>query len=341
MHKIFTALLMIVFIVLAAFTGCSYDGGNGSPTAPDEIVASESSGTIADGADEIDLKDIRYSGSELYIAITSAGTVLALDDALNRMEKQEETGIRLEAAAWGDGRVVAAGGEGMIITSEDGVNWMQKDTGTDADLYEVMWDGRQFIAVGRATLLTSPDGDAWLCRKVPEINPGNGTNDRISLFYGGIFWDGKQYFTGGSGNYILASEDLDQWTVVSGDSLGSGMYYGFAWNSSRYVAVGDHFEIITSEDGRNWTKEGLNIECRDRIDDYYTLCINSVVWGQEKFVAVGQRGLILVSDNGLDWSVIPPVTRLGLNRVIWDGRQYIAVGDKNTIVTSTNGIDWK
>lgn len=352
-YKIIVCSVAAISLLLAAGCGNSRQSEETDNTAatgmtttearpvPAGIESSAAIGNIEDETDEIDIKDIAYNGSELYVAITSDGAVLASADGLSWTEKQDETGMWLEAAAWGNGRFVIVGGEGMILASEDGVNWTQKDSGTDAYLHDVMWDGYRFIAVGSKTLLTSPDGEEWRYSEVPEIDPENGTSGRISLFYGGVFWDGNQYFTGGSGNYLLASEDLDQWTVISGDSPGSGMYYGFAWNGNRYVAVGDHFEIITSEDGRNWTKEGLNVEFQDGIDDYDTLCINSVVWGKEKFVAVGHRGLILVSDNGLDWSVIPPVTRAGLNRVIWDGRQYIAAGNKNTIVTSINGIDWK
>ena len=338
MFKVFSVLLLSIFIIPTALAACFYGGDEKSLTMTAVTESSLSSGNMEERAD---LNDIQFNSSGLYIAIGSNGKVLTSDDGLTWLDNQVDTDMGLVAVACGNGGFAAAGGNGMIITSEDGVNWVQRESGTDASLYGIIWDGQRYIAVGPKTLLTSLDGKDWLYREMPDIDPNNGTNKKISLFYGKVFWDGKQYFTGGSGNYILASEDLEKWTVLSGDSLGSGMYYGFARNSSRYAAVGDHFEIMTSEDGHSWTEEGLNIQCCDNIeDDHYTLCINSVVWGKDKFVAVGQRGLILISDNGIEWRAIPSVTRVRLNAVIWDGKRYIAVGDNKTIITSVNGIDW-
>ncbi|HBI22552.1 MAG TPA: hypothetical protein DDY37_08275 [Legionella sp.] len=59
---------------------------------------------------------------------------------------------------------MAVGFDGVILTSQDGVNWTQQSSGTVRNLNRVVWvnNGNQFVAVGSfGTILTSPNGIDW------------------------------------------------------------------------------------------------------------------------------------------------------------------------------------
>lgn len=61
--------------------------------------------------------------------------------------------------AYGGSQFVAAGFNGTILTSPDGVIWTADTSGTTNTLYGVAYDGGQFVAVGNAgTILTSGGG---------------------------------------------------------------------------------------------------------------------------------------------------------------------------------------
>ena len=72
----------------------------------------------------LDLRDIVYNGTDLYVVV---------------------------------------GREGLILTSPDAVVWTPTGSGTPYDLWGVAYDGSgQYIAVGdEGTILTSPDGFSW------------------------------------------------------------------------------------------------------------------------------------------------------------------------------------
>jgi Photosynthesis system II assembly factor YCF48 len=109
--------------------------------------------------------------------------------------------ISFNDIAFGNGIFVAVGGTQsigfgppmplqVIITSPDGINWMEQESPGVDPLYGVTFENNTFVAVGaNGTVLTSPDGVDWTLR-VPKttdtlsaIGFGNGTF--IAVGYGG------------------------------------------------------------------------------------------------------------------------------------------------------------
>jgi hypothetical protein len=63
----------------------------------------------------------------------------------------------LHGVTYGNGRFVAVGSGGTILTSPDGVKWTRRTSGTNNLLYGVTYGNGLFVAVGdRGTILTSP-----------------------------------------------------------------------------------------------------------------------------------------------------------------------------------------
>src|SRR5690606_29380088 len=99
----------------------------------------------------------------------------------------------------GAGMFVAVGNKATILTSNDGVNWMQQASGMNPsthDFDEIIYDGTKFIAVTRNTLdiVTSTDGVNWNKESgaVGSITYGNGKylsgSDEIRTSNDGVNW---------------------------------------------------------------------------------------------------------------------------------------------------------
>jgi hypothetical protein len=98
---------------------------------------------------------------------------------------------RLYAIAYGNGQfVVTLLDRAGILTSTDGVNWVQRQSATTNSLYGIVYGNGQFVAVGGPTpgdgtnfvetILTSADGVNWVDRlsgtqdSLTGIGYGNG-----------------------------------------------------------------------------------------------------------------------------------------------------------------------
>jgi hypothetical protein len=63
--------------------------------------------------------------------------------------------------AFGAGRFVLVGLDGVRLTSTDGVAWEETGREPEVELSRVVWTGTQFFATGQGTVFTSPDGKTW------------------------------------------------------------------------------------------------------------------------------------------------------------------------------------
>ena len=78
-------------------------------------------------------------------------------------------GVRV---TYGNGRWIAVGQDGRMLTSTDGVNWSVATTSglTITDYLDVKWTGQQWILVGASAVpivFTSPDGLNWTSKTIP------------------------------------------------------------------------------------------------------------------------------------------------------------------------------
>ena len=65
------------------------------------------------------------------------------------------------AVAFGAGRFVVVGPDGLCESSADGKTWEAAPAEPGESLSGVVWDGRRFLASGGKTAWTSPDGVRW------------------------------------------------------------------------------------------------------------------------------------------------------------------------------------
>ncbi|RME59713.1 hypothetical protein D6779_03660 [Candidatus Parcubacteria bacterium] len=267
----------------------------------------------------------------------------------------------LNGVTYGNGRYVAVGAHGLIVTSKDGERCQRQESGIDNDLYDVVWNGRTFVAVGaHASIVVSNDGQHWKVADYGSIKKLTLTNiiwdgqrfvtgagrlvftsphglkweahicrsHRIAFETFG--WNGKRYVAGGYKTLMYADDGghLERWHEPNIGGLSPTYIYDLAWNGRRFVALnGGEPIMLSSQDGVSWENlDPFPDEARHPI-------LFAIAWGDGYFIAVGTDAAIWKSPDGIKWSKVKHTGYMDEYRdvVIHDGR-FLAVGDKTSFL---------
>ena len=92
--------------------------------------------------------------------------------------------------AFGNGRFVLVGPNGLRLSSADGKTWEHKATEEGVDLGHVVWTDKEFLATGGGAAYHSKDGEKW--EKSPKNIPCGvvWADDRILI---GTTWPGQMW----------------------------------------------------------------------------------------------------------------------------------------------------
>ena len=98
-------------------------------------------------------------GTNGYVAAGLAGVLLTSTNGIDWTEQNSGTGFYLRGAAFGGGRYVVVGDGGTILTSPTGQVWTRQESGVEVQLEAVASNGEFFVAVGdQGTVLRSNSG---------------------------------------------------------------------------------------------------------------------------------------------------------------------------------------
>ena len=106
---------------------------------------------------------------------------------------------RVRALAFGAGRFVLVGPEGLRISSTDGLKWEHEVKEAGAELWSVAWTGKRFVANGTKGAFSSDDGIAW--KAWPKMIPCDISYADESVWIG-TSWPGQMW----------SSKDGLEWT---------------------------------------------------------------------------------------------------------------------------------
>ena len=132
------------------------------------------------------MKTLRFCGARLLVALLL--TLVAYNASGSSGSDAGATwtlrvpGINdFSSVTYGNGLFVVVGGSpdsSTILTSQDGVSWTARDSGTSDWLIGVTYGNNTFVVVGEyGTILTSPDGVNWTLR-------ASGGNPLFGVAYG-------------------------------------------------------------------------------------------------------------------------------------------------------------
>lgn len=238
------------------------------------------------------------------------------------------------------GFVVA--GEGVLLNSIDGTNWVSFATGSEEQHHALASDGFRVIAAGgnydvstkrrTGSVWISQNGVQWSRRKLPQCPELRG----VACGNGLIVAVGEQ-------GTVLVSTDDESWTSVTSGT--TAQLNSVAFGNSVFVAVGYEGTVLTSADGRRWTNR------TDRMEPTSTRpTLRRVLFDRGTFMAVGIPGIHLSRDDGANWSqALVAGGRPLMRDLAIGGGMYLGVGERSddrgkgewAQFASMDGLEWE
>lgn len=232
-------------------------------------------------------------------------------------------GSGIKAMTEADGKLIAVGRAGTVLTTTDGMNWTPRVSGSRNHLRAVAASGATVVAVGReGDIVTSTDGGlTWSLRSSGAVEWNTVIHGGGVWVAGGIWpWGPPPTITGA----VMTSPDGLTWTTRTVSDAGFTEFTCSVWTGTRFVLGGTHIQrgtvLVTSEDGITWTKRTADL-----------LAVNALAWTGSHVVAAGlssriATGDIFVSLDGTTWTdaLTPNPPGNFLNGVLWTGTQLFA-----------------
>lgn len=272
------------------------------------------------------VKPVTSTGEGDFSAPVSAETnSTASTDPLDNWRLRSKSGSStLNGVYYGNNTFLAVGRNGTILTSLDGIDWINQASGTPQDLNDVCYGNNTFVAVGYSgTILTSADGISWVSQ----------TSGTTNTMYG-VAYGNNTFVAVDNRSNIYTSADGKTW--MGQKSPAGGGIRKLSYVNNIFIAVGESGTIITSLDGINWNQQVSNTSGG----------LRGVTFGNNTFVAVGsdydtQASIILTSPDAITWSKqTSGITGNWINAVSYGNGTFVLVGGNGIIQTSTDGVNW-
>lgn len=301
-----------------------------------------------------DLHRVHHTGTH-FVATGANGAVYTSTDATSwglATDQAEEQSTKTLWAACGSGKVLAAGDDGFMLSSEDLDAWTPETPDID-NLNDIVWGEDRYVAVGaNGYVLTNTGGANWTPR-----------DSGSSVHLRRVAWSQTSglFVAVGDDATVLTSPDGSAWTartVPISDDLA-----GVAVSGTRLVATGALGAVLTSDDGINWTDRRISGEVG-------TLTVRH---DGVRFLATSRYGQSHVSTDGVSWTASDTadmgnsndigfgngvyanghvfstdaliwddaaVPTAGVNALLFDGDLLVAAGASGSIRTSPDGSTW-
>lgn len=204
---------------------------------------------------------------------------------------------QLSSVAFGDGQWVVCGDDGLLFTSVDTTNWIERTfVSTSHDLGNLVYGAGRFVAFAafQDLLYSSTNGVDWLVVEAPDVS-----QVQRACYVNGIFLAG-----GTRGNVLYSTNGLS-WGVRKTPT--ESWIGPIAFGKGRYVAGGDRC-LLYSFDAANWVSIRVSMAVKD------------IAYAGGWFIAVGSNpSRMLVSADGVRWQVPAgvPWEDYGLERLAW------------------------
>lgn len=287
-------------LVLVVASGCQPSGGGGSTTG---------------GNDDTNGGNDDSGGSDLaqlnWIAENPSPGGYAFNDVITAQ-----------------GKFVAVGDSGVLITTTDGQSGEIETIDSDYDLQALVFNGNQYVAVGNranwsvdnsvdeAAIFVSNDAQSWT-----KADPGNinELND--------VTWTGNAFLAMGEAGKQTKSSDGTNWTVESVATTKT--IRAIHWDSTLgFGAASGQNVIYSSSDASTWTEQANS-------------SLFDIVSNGSRMVGLSTIGALYTSTNGQDWEndfsgngIFSGGTLRGAN---WSGTDLVISADSGEIAIRSPG----
>ncbi|MBI5772005.1 MAG: immunoglobulin domain-containing protein [Verrucomicrobia bacterium] len=226
-----------------------------------------------------------------------------------------------------NGRFVALGARGTVLTSTDGQAWTVSRLGVSETNPSLAYGNGTYVATFQsASVFTSTDAVNWT-RRAPNL----GSDGRqFSSNPNALTFGGGRFVAVGTLGLVVSSTDGVNWTVAptaTGDALSS-----VAYGAGKFVALGTSGRTITSTDGVTWSPGPVLPES-----------VTHLAFGSGLFVAAQSSNYLYTSPDGVAWTRRTLPTTSSVRTVQFTGAGFLAPLTSTApgeYVVSTDGLAW-
>jgi hypothetical protein len=168
------------------------------------------------------------------------------------MRSPSPVGVNFSSVTYGNGKFLAVGDYGRILTSLDGITWTVSNSDTTYWYSSVTYANGQFVAVGNQMVttgmgtyiavlgasFTSTDGTTWSQKHLM----GSFYFTPLSVTYGN-----GQYVAVG-GDSVFTSSDGATWAIKYSGTTNN--LTSVTYGNNQFIAIGDSGTVLTSSNGR-------------------------------------------------------------------------------------------
>lgn len=238
----------------------------------------------------------------------------------------------LLTAAYGAGKYVAGGDDGMMVISTDLTTWIPTICGFEpqaSTIRQIIFANSVFVAVGdNGKLSSSADGVTWTAR----------TSQFGADHINGVLYEAGVFVAYGAAGKISTSTDGATW-VAQTSQFSSSAVNKVIFANSIFVAVGAGGKISTSSDGATWVARTAAAFLTSGHD------ITGIAYGNGIFMAGSTRPqIIITSPDAITWTarvmpILPPSQ--GITSFTFGNGTWLAA-DASAIIaySKDNGVTW-
>ena len=285
---------------------------------------------------EYGLRDVTWANG-LFVAVggesgeefsPGPGVILTSNDGINWFERHREDYLTLNAVVWTGTRFVAVGIGDRALLSSDGLNWSEIQFDDSEYMWDLAWNGSRLVAIGRDGYFGGPPS-YFMSENGEEWLQSRFDRDYAPSSIAAF--DGR-FVTVGSEHDALVSDDGQTWTVVPYES--SRELRVIVDGDDRFLATGNGV-VGSSLDGYVWSIEDQPMES----------LVYGLDWLGDGYLAVGEDGFMMSSPDGWEWTQLSGKSfELGgsweINELATNGSTIVGVGEGSLIITGKHGTEW-
>ena len=229
---------------------------------------------------------------------------------------------------WNGNVFIAVGERGAIFTSADGINWLEIDSGTEADLFAVAADGDYVVAVGwdiadgeRGIILQSTNhGTSWTVKD----RPAEAVLEAVAINSSQVVVGGYRWSWGTA--ITLISEDRgDRWQAVDSWPDEDLHMNDLVFRDGMFVATTNSVLrptpgawVTVSADGKLWNEIAVSDE---------NAVLKTIFHDDSQFILAGSWGEVFASPDGFNWTQLQtPVRDVFYTDAAWNGSKLVLAG---------------
>lgn len=292
-------------------------------------------------------KGVAY-GNSVYVTLVNNKVYTSADG--NNWSRVTDASVptgTFNSLSFGAGLFVAAGNNGLLFTSANGVNWTTRTSGTANHLYDVQFLNSSFYAVGNnATLLASANGTSW---SVVAMGTGLADDLFMNITYGNSLYviGVREQSTGNLIIYRSATALSNSWTK---QNIGFASLNKVQYLKDRFFIFTSGTHVYTSTNGSTWTNSTASMLLTLPNASLQNIGTPNQafhgIYDGSKIYLFGYSGYyssygsIFSSTDGINFTLEPKTAYIVAQGSAYANNKYFQYGNEG-VVSSVNGTAYK